>query len=344
MLIIQIVAVVLALVMLARALNLIMLMRWYTRPLPPGKVEYVNDKRMYYTVKGTGAPAIIIESSLASSSAEWWPIQDQLSAYAPVFTYDRAGYGWSELVQGPRSSRKIAHELRALLDAMKIPPPYILVGHSQGGLYVNHFCRIFPDTVKAVVFIDPMSPDDVRFRQELLPRIYKRSGVDKSGYLKMQGWLSGFGFMRVAKLFLLKTPAYAFLRSVPREVFRAYWNNVLAPKTYQAALNEYAQLHDPRNNVDLKNSGDFPSVPLRVLVHNSQKMRDDIMRHGDLSRDEAEQVERLWQELMRAYGALSPLSKIIEADTGSHHMHLVQPEVIVQTILDVLQESSRVSG
>jgi pimeloyl-ACP methyl ester carboxylesterase len=342
MLIIQIVAVVLALIMLARALNLFLLLRWYAKPYPAGQVKYVNDKRMYYSVKGSGTPAIVIEAGLASSSAEWWKLQERLAASTQVFTYDRAGYGWSEMIHGPRSSRTIAMELRALLDAAKIPPPYILVGHSLGGLYVNHFCRLFPDVVRGAVFIDPVSPDDVRFRQELLPRIYKRSGVDKSGLLKMQGWVSGFGFMRVAKAFMMKNPSLAVLRTMPKNDFRAYWNNVLAPKTYQAALNEYAQSHDPRNNVDLKNSGDFPAVPTRVLVHNTLKMRDDIMRHGDLSRDEAEQVEHLWQELMRAYGTLSPLGKVVEADTGSHLIHLVQPEVITQSILDVVHEQSRV--
>jgi pimeloyl-ACP methyl ester carboxylesterase len=340
MLIIQIVAVVAALVLLARALNLILLMRWYAKPKPPGEVVYPNDKRVYYIAKGTGTPTIIFESGLGSASAEWWAMQDELSASARVLTYDRAGYGWSELVQGPRTSRQIALELKGLLDALKLEPPYVLVGHSEGGLYVNHFCRLYPDVVAGVVLVDPVSPDDVRFRQELLPRVYKKSGADKSGFLKRQRWLSGFGFLRLMKSFLLKSPQFSPYRSMHQKAFRAFWNNFLTPKTSQTALNEYIQLHDPRNMVDLKNSGGFPAVPLKVLVHQSDIMRDALVRSGDLSRDEADKVENLWQELMRAHASLSPLGKVVAAETGSHLIHLAQPDIVIQTILEVVREAS----
>ncbi|MCX6142243.1 MAG: alpha/beta hydrolase [Ignavibacteriales bacterium] len=256
-------------------------------------------------------------------------------------TYDRAGYGWSELANGPRTSRQIALELKGLLEGLKIDPPYIFVGHSQGGLYINHFCRLFPDVVGGVVLIDPVSPDDVRFRQELLPRVYKRSRVDKSKSLKVQGWFSGFGFLRVMKPFLLKSPQLAPYRLLPPKAFRAFWNNFLSPRNPQTALNEYTQANDPRNMIDLKNSGDFPPVPLRVLVHHRDKMRDAIVRLGDLSRDDADKVENLWQELMRAYGTLSPQSKIVEAETGSHLIHLTQPDVVLRSIFEVLQEASQ---
>jgi pimeloyl-ACP methyl ester carboxylesterase len=341
MLIIQIVAIVLAVVLLGRALNLFLLMRWYAKPKPPGEVLFVNEKRVYCAVKGNASPTIVFEAGLGSTSAEWWSIQDELSASARVLSYDRAGYGWSELVQGPRTSRQIAVELKELLDALKIDPPYILVGHSQGGLYVNHFCRLFPNVVGGVVFIDPVSPDDVRFRQELLPRVYRKSGVDKAGFLKKQRWLSGFGFLRLMKPVLLKPPLVSPYRSMHRNAFRAFWNNFLTPRSSQTALNEYIQSHDPRNAVDLKNSGSFPAVPLRVLVHNSEIMRDAIVRFGDLSREEADKVENLWQELMRAHAALSPLGKVVVSETGNHLIHLTQPDIVIRTILEVVQEASR---
>jgi pimeloyl-ACP methyl ester carboxylesterase len=341
MLIIQIVAVVLAVVMLARALNLFLLMRWYGKPRSPGEIIFLNDKRVFYTSKGTGSPTVIVETGLGCASAEWWAIQDELSTSTRVLTYDRAGYGWSELANGPRTSHQIAIELKQLLEALEIDPPYILVGHAQGGLYVNHFCRLYPGDVAGVVLIDPASPDDIRFKHELLPRVKKRSGIDKSRFFKMQGWLSGFGFLRLMKPFLLKSPQLAPYRSLPPIAFRAFWNNFLMPKTPHTAMNEYVQAHDPRNIVDLKNSGSFPAVPLRVLVHESDKMRDAIVRFGDLSRDQADKVENLWQELMRAHGALSPQGKIVVTETGSHLVHLTRPDTVVRNVLEVLQEVSQ---
>jgi pimeloyl-ACP methyl ester carboxylesterase len=242
------------------------------------------------------------------------------------------------LVQGPRTSRQIALELKGLLEALKIDPPYILVGHSQGALYVNHFCRLYPDVVGGVVLVDPMSPDHTRFRQELIPRVYKKSGIDKSSFLKMQGWLSGFGFLRLMRPYLLKTHQLEHCRSLPPNAFHAVWNNFINPKTSQTALNEYIQTHDPRNMVDLKNSGDFPAVPLRVLVHHGNTMRDTIIRLGDLSRDDADKVENLWQELMRAHGSLSPQGKIVATETGSHFIHLTQPGAVIRNVLEVVQE------
>ena len=337
MVVLQIVVIVVAVVLLARALNLVLLIRWYSKPIPPGETLLVNDKRMYYTVKGQGSPTVVIEAGLGSASAEWWQIQDTLAQSARVLTYDRAGYGWSELRHGPRTSRQIALELKALLDALKIKPPYVLVGHSQGGLYVNHFCRLYPDDVAGVVLVDPVSPDVVRFKQELLPRVYKRSGIDKTKTLRMQGWLSGFGFLRLMRPFLLKSPRFAPFRTLSTEAFKACWHNFLAPKTSQAALNEYLQARDPRNIVDLKNSGSVPSVPLRVLVHDAEIMRNAIMRHGDLSRDDADKVENIWQDLMRAYSALSSKGTIVQTSSGSHLIHLTQPDVVVQNILDVVK-------
>jgi pimeloyl-ACP methyl ester carboxylesterase len=336
MVILQIVAVVLALVMLTRALNLMLLMRWYAKPAAPGDVTQIRNRRIYYTLKGDQSPTIVIESGLACCSAEWWAIQDKLAETSIVLTYDRAGYGWSELAREPRTSRAIAIELKSLLDELELRPPYILVGHSQGGLYVNHFCRLYPDTVAGVVLLDPVSTDDVRFRQELLPRVYKRSGVDESASLRLKGYLSGFGFLRLVKPFILKSPRFATIRTLPKKTLQVYWNNLLAPKTTQAALNEYAQSHDPRNIVDLKNSGAFPPVPLTVLVHNPEKMRDDIMMRSNLSREEAGKVDQLRQELMRSHASLSPLGTIVQAETGNHSIHLAQPEFVVQIINDIV--------
>jgi pimeloyl-ACP methyl ester carboxylesterase len=337
MVVLQIVVIVIAVVLLGRALNLVLLIRWYSKPKPPGETLLVNDKRIYYTIKGQGSPTVVIEAGLGSASAEWWQIQDTLAQSARVLTYDRAGYGWSELRHDPRTSRQIAFELKALLDTLKIEPPYILVGHSQGGLYINHFCRLYPDLVAGIVLVDPVSPDDVRFKQELLPRVYKRSGVDKTKLLKVQGWLSGFGFLRLMRPFLFKSPSLAPYRALPAEAFSACWHNFLAPKTSQTALNEYLRARDPRNIVDLKNSGSPPSVPLRVLVHDAELMRNAIMRHGDLSRDDADKVENLWQELLQANTTLSSKGKVVQTSSGSHLIHLTQPDVVVQNVLDMVK-------
>ena len=327
--------------LLARAVNLIVLMRWYARPKPPGSTTFAEGKRFYYTLKGEGDPTVVIEAGLGTASPEWWAIQDELAKTTRILTYDRGGYGWSEYVVGPRTSRQIAVELKGLLDTLEIDAPIILIGHSQGGLYVNHFCRLFPDAVAGVVLLDPMSPDDTRFRQELIPRIYERSGVDKSRLLKLQSWLSGFGFTRLMRRTAMKSPPFSQYRSLPKETVDILWHHQLLPKTPQTALNEYAQAHDPRNNVELRNPNSFPPVPLRVLTHSSDTMRESIVRNGGLTRDEASRVEDLWQELIRSSCNLSQRSKLILADHAGHAIHLEQPDLVLSAVREVLEEVRR---
>ncbi len=217
-------------------------MRWYGHPEPPGTAIDVNGRRVYYTILGEGAPTVVIEAGLGTASPEWWRFQEELSKTTRVITYDRAGYGWSEPVLDPRTSEAIASELKEFLDCLKIESPLVLVGHSQGGLYVNHFCRLYPELVAGVVLIDPVSPNDIRFRQDLPPGVYRRSGIDKTRSIRVQSWSNGFGFTRLMKRFILKTKPFLPYRDLPRSTMRVLWNHMLLPQTPRTALNEYPRV------------------------------------------------------------------------------------------------------
>jgi len=339
--IVQILIILCAIILFGRAINLILVVRWFGRPKPPGNVITVDGKRVYFTVKGQGSPTIIVESGLASASPEWRGLQEELSKSTRVLTYDRGGYGWSDTRQGARTSRRVAEELRMVLDELSIDPPYLLVGHSLGALFVNHFCRLYPQSVAGVILLDPVTPDHSRFRQELLPRVYRRSGVDKSRILKLHGFLAGFGFLRLLKPIVLRSPLFAPYRNLTSEALSALWNNVISPRTYETASNEYSQLLDPRSIVDLRAADDFPPVPLRVVTHDSELMKQSIARHGKLSLEDAGKVEDLWQELMRGLVKMSPNGEVITTEAGDHLFHLTHPDVVIGIILDLLRKTRK---
>jgi pimeloyl-ACP methyl ester carboxylesterase len=110
---------------------------------------------------GAGVP-VVFESALGASSLIWRQMQESVSAFACACTYDRAGFGWSDAGPLPRTAGRLASELHALLAAARIAPPYVLVGHSFGGLTARLFASRHPAEVAGLVLLDPAMPADWR--------------------------------------------------------------------------------------------------------------------------------------------------------------------------------------
>ena len=104
-----------------------------------------------------------------------------------MLLYQRAGYGASGDSALARTPGNIALELRQLLEQLPHEEQVTLLGHSQGGLYVWKFARMYPELVRRVVLLDPLSPEDYRFRVELTEEEFKKSGADKTGRPKHCG-------------------------------------------------------------------------------------------------------------------------------------------------------------
>lgn len=106
-------------------------------------------------VGGEGTPAIVFEAGFGSGLTSWSTVQSNIARFARTVSYDRAGIGPSEAGPKPRSAKQIAAELHTALQNAGIPPPYVLVGHSFGGIYVRVFADMYPKEVAGMVLIDP---------------------------------------------------------------------------------------------------------------------------------------------------------------------------------------------
>jgi len=115
----------------------------------------VHGHQMQLLVSGTGGPTVVLESGDRSTHRALRRVRDSLSAFTQVVAYDRAGLGQSEFCPGTRDAQTIARELRAVLTAARIAPPYLLVGHSAGTLFVRVFASLFSNDVHGVVLLDP---------------------------------------------------------------------------------------------------------------------------------------------------------------------------------------------
>ncbi len=135
----------------------------------------VGGQNIFVETLGTAGPTIVFEAGLGNDLSTWKAVAGPISGFARVVLYDRAGLGKSLPMArgtGPVTADEVATRLRKLLEAAKIPPPYILVGHSLGGLYVQMFARRYPSETAGVVLLDASStdaPDELKSRSTLVP-------------------------------------------------------------------------------------------------------------------------------------------------------------------------------
>ena len=123
-------------------------------PLPIGQLVDVDGHRMHINCTGQGKPAVVLESGAGAFSFDWGLVQPQVAKMTRVCSYDRAGSAWSELGPNPRTLKQRVYELHKLLVNAKVPPPYVLVGHSAGGYIARLFQAKYPDEVVGIVLAE----------------------------------------------------------------------------------------------------------------------------------------------------------------------------------------------
>src|SRR5918993_324185 len=125
---------------------------------PPGQLIDVGGHRLHLHCTGSGSPTVVLEPGGGASSSDSAWIAPAVAGDTTVCVYDRAGRGWSDPANGPQDGAHIAADLHTLLQRANIPGPYVLAGHSFGGLYVQSFAAQFPDQVTGMVLLDSTAP------------------------------------------------------------------------------------------------------------------------------------------------------------------------------------------
>jgi len=122
----------------------------------------VNDHRLATRIAGQGAPIVVLENHFGGSMNSWRRVWRDIARFTTVVRYDRAGLGDSERGPTPRTAIRVADDLRRLLTNAGLPPPYVLVGHSFGGLFIQGFARRYPRLVAGLVIVDSSHEDGER--------------------------------------------------------------------------------------------------------------------------------------------------------------------------------------
>lgn len=163
---------------------------------PPGRLVEVDGCRLHLQRMGSGLPTVVLETGLGSMSAAWGWIQPEAAQFTRVVSYDRAGLGWSDPARGPVCAIRVARRLRRLLEAVGIDGPYVLVGHSMGGLFMRVFAHLYHDEVAGVVLIDAAHPDQYS-RNPAITR-HMNAGFRM---LEAVPFLARLGYVRMTRFF-----------------------------------------------------------------------------------------------------------------------------------------------
>ena len=122
--------------------------------LASGRLIDVGGHRMHLDCAGSGSPTVVLEPGAGGTSASMGWVAPAVASQTRVCVYDRVGRGGSEPVDRPQDGARVATDLHTLLHRAGVPGPYVLAGHSFGGLYVRIFAAHYPDEVAGLVLID----------------------------------------------------------------------------------------------------------------------------------------------------------------------------------------------
>jgi pimeloyl-ACP methyl ester carboxylesterase len=131
-------------------------------PQPIGDLISIGSRKLHIHCTGIGSPTVVVENGGAAFSFDWELVQPDVERFTRICTYDRAGYAWSD--PGPEFDTfdQAAHDLHLLLVSAGIPGPYVLVGHSLGGMLIRFYQSKYPVAVVGMVLVDSSHEDSLQ--------------------------------------------------------------------------------------------------------------------------------------------------------------------------------------
>ena len=274
---------------------------------PPGKLVDVGGYRLHINCTGTRGPTVVIDAGLGDWSTVWAWVQSGVEKTTQVCTYDRAGSGWSDAGPLPRNALQFAKELHTLLHAANIPGPYVLVGHSLGGLSVRVFTDMYPSEVAGVVLIDSMSP-----------RQFPGSSTNTTPEVDSQSrpFTIFPALARIGLVRLLARPL-GLIPHLPPEAEKEYVARMALPSYLQAYFGDESQ-GMPESGAQAAAVTTFGDLPLIVLTARKNPIPG-------------------WQDWQTELLQLSSNSQQLYADSD-HGIEIEQPEAAIAAIIQMVQQ------
>ena len=271
---------------------------------PPGSLVELNGRKVHVLCAGEGSPTVILEAGLPGGSLTWMSVFSEIAELTRVCAYDRPGYGWSQPTTSPRTAETIVQELRVLLQSTDTQPPYILVGHSFGGLLMQLYATRFPNEFTGMVLVDSSHPDQAHRTLDL-------QEIDTISFAMKT--LGPIGIVRL----LFPVPAGnpesrdVSVREQEREL-------LMTSRTLRTATREMSGLRESLRQVT-ESTVDLGSKPLVVLSEGRRRAES-------------------WQALQEDLSRMSTNSEWQVVDGAGHFVQHDQPDVVVDAVRRVIEK------
>jgi pimeloyl-ACP methyl ester carboxylesterase len=233
---------------------------------PPGQLIDVGGHRLHLHVTGTdaGKPTVILEAGMASFSSNFAWVQQDLEPVTRVVAYDRAGLGWSDSGLKPRDAQRSAKELCTTLQQAGIVGPYVVVGHSYGGLVARAFADLFPNEVTGMVLVDASHPD------QWIHIPVSKNGRTVAFGTRMTGFMARFGLLH------FWNPESALIDGLPPQQHAEMNAILVTPRPWSTAADGLIAWGDlSRDQINAARS--LGNLPLFVLSVSEQDKYADVL-------------------------------------------------------------------
>jgi pimeloyl-ACP methyl ester carboxylesterase len=288
---------------------------------PPGRLVDVGGYRLHLHCTGAGTPTVVLDAGLGGGMLDWMLVQPEVAKFSRVCSYDRAGVGWSEAGTQPRTSQQISHELHTLLGNAGIQAPYVLVGHSFGGINMQYFASQHPDEVAGVVLVD--SSHENQFSQKEMPK-------PPSFIPSLTKVLAPLGVARMINKMGDTPPNIAPDLAVQRASIYSHTRHLYAVADEMVSL-----------SVSLEQARAVPfqlgNKPLVVLTRGKKEAVPF------LSPEETDRMEQAWKELQAELAGRSQNGKQIIAEKSGHYIQFDQPDLVLDAIRQTTEAARRTS-
>ena len=290
---------------------------------PPGQLMQVENHELHLYCTGNGSPTVILEAAAQSSSLDWALVQPSITQLTRVCSYDRAGFGWSELGSQPRTAQQAAFELHSLLNEAGEQGPYILVGASYGGHIVRIFAHDYPEQVSGVILVDT--------RPEKLYSIpaIQQQGRSALGLLRVAAFLGEFGLLRP----FIATMPDKMMPSAALPIYQSHPGSLEIVFQHKFIYAMYAEAQAMEtSDAQVAAIGSMGNTPLIVIRHGNP-----MSMFSSLPPQEAGEMEQKWQAFQEEIASQSSVGRIIVAEASGHIIQLEQPAIIVEAVQQLLE-------
>jgi pimeloyl-ACP methyl ester carboxylesterase len=301
---------------------------------------HINESYFAQATKdrsGEGSPSVILDAGFACFSLVWNLVQPEIAQFARVYSYDRAGLGWSEKSPLARTSTNMVKELHTLLEKVQAPKPYILVGHSFGGLIMQLYANTYPDEVFGLVLVDSSHESILEKSWEFNKTSYTLLPWMAQKWHHLLYWcgcetVSNFTGIRAI---YLKSLAKNGIATITPAIKNSFMYRLLSPAAIYSRGQEMN--HITESHLALAHSRNcFSNKPLIVISRG--KIIDELHDNPKLWPYLTKVHEELWLPLQKELVAKSSKGKHIIARNSGHTIVWSEPELIIEAVKELVNE------